>query len=103
MWAAMAIYDGGGTTERQLRAACESLGVAYWRPDFNTLTSEHGCGFYEALSWLTGSSDGWEGGRRCPLELPARLPDGTPADDRSLELVGLIEDTRRRAAAALRS
>jgi len=34
MWAAMAVYDGGGTTERQLRSACPSLGVAYWRPEF---------------------------------------------------------------------
>jgi len=34
MWAAMAVYDGGRTTERQLRSACQSLGVAYWRPEF---------------------------------------------------------------------
>jgi hypothetical protein len=95
----MAVYDGGGTSERHLRGACERLGVTYRRPEFELFTIDHGQGFHE-LSWLTGSSDGWHNGRRCPLELPARANDGTLADDpRSAELVALIENTRRRAAA----
>jgi hypothetical protein len=102
LWAAMAIYDGGGTTEWQLRAVCADLGVRYWRPEFERFTMDHGQGFYEALSWLIGYADGYERGHRCPLELPVRADDGTVATDpHSAELFAQIEETRRRAAADL--
>jgi hypothetical protein len=103
MWAAAAVFDGGGTTERELRGTCASLGVHYCPPDFDRLSLEHGRGFYETLSWLTGSLDGWRQGRKPPVELPVRATDGTvAAAARSRELIGLIEDTRRRAQETLR-
>ena len=53
-------------------------------------------GVDEALSWLVGGADGYECGRRCPLELPVRAADGTVvADRRSAELIAQIEETRR--------
>jgi len=52
------------------------------------------------LSWLLAWPDGWQGGRRPPLEIPVRHADGSvaPDDQRSRELVEAIEATRRRAA-----
>lgn len=105
LWAAMAVCDGGGTPEREVRGACELRGLPYYPPDFGRLSLDHGWGMYTCLSWATRCADGWEQGRRAPMELPARRADGTidARDARSVELVGLIEDTRRRAAAAVRS
>lgn len=105
LWAAMAICDGGGTPERQCRAVCAEVGVPYWPSDFDGVSLETGYGIYQTLSWLLRYLDGWEWGRYPPLELPARNADGgaPPGDQRSRELVELIEDTRRRAALSLHS
>jgi hypothetical protein len=102
MWAAMAVCDGGGTPEYWLRGDCELRGVRYYPPDFGRLSLDHGWGMYTCLSWATGSADGWERGRRAPMELPARRADGSldPEDSRAYELVEMIEDIRRRAASA---
>jgi hypothetical protein len=99
LWAAMALADGGGTLERDMRHACRRLGVDYWPPDFD-IDLNTGEGIYLVLSWVTASDDGWCEGRRSPLELPVRNQDGSvdPGDARSLELLEQIEDTRRRAA-----
>jgi hypothetical protein len=102
MWAAMAVCDGGGTPEYWLRGDCELRGLRYYPPDFGRLSLDHGWGMYTCLSWATGSPDAWERGRSAPMELPTRRVDGTigPHDARARELVGLIEDTRRRDASA---
>ncbi|MBW0101637.1 hypothetical protein [Pseudonocardia sp. KRD291] len=95
MWAAMALNDGGGTSERTLRGVCAVQGVAYVRPDFERATLDHGSGIYRTLGWLIGNGDGWRGGRVPPYEIPARDAAGNvAADPRSRELVELIERTR---------
>jgi hypothetical protein len=103
MWAAMALCDGGATPDRLLRAACAEGRVPYYRPNFDLIDLEEGFAIYQTLSWLLGSPDGWERGRETPLEIPVRDTAGNIAADdaRSLELVALVEDTRRRAAEAL--
>ncbi|MHA6626256.1 hypothetical protein ACU61A_12545 [Pseudonocardia sichuanensis] len=102
MWAAMRVCDGGGTPVSALRAACAEQGVPYY-PCSDIPTLEHGWGVYQALSWLMRNLDGWEGGRRPPMEIPIRAADGTIAadDSRSQELAALVADTRARAAEAL--
>lgn len=103
LWAAMAACDGGYTPERQRRAVCAAEGVAYWAPDYQRVSLEEGYAIYQTLSWLLRSPDGWEHGRRAPLDIPSRGADGSPlpGDQRSAELVALVEDTRRRAADAV--
>lgn len=103
MWAAMALADGGGTRERVLRGVCAMEGVAYYRPDFDKVDLEPGMAVYQTLSWLLGSLDGWERGRRPPMEIPQRdTAGGLAGDPRSRELADLVADTRVRAGAALR-
>ncbi|MBW0101469.1 hypothetical protein [Pseudonocardia sp. KRD291] len=102
MWAAMALNDGGGTSERTLRGVCTREGVRYYRPDFERLTLDHGTGIYQALGWLIANGDGWRGGRTPPLEIPARDEDGNVANDRrSRELAEQIERIRADAAAEI--
>lgn len=55
MWAAMAIGDGGGTPERDLRRACQWEGVRYYPPDFRDVDLEAGMAMYETLCWLVGT------------------------------------------------
>jgi hypothetical protein len=99
-FAAAALSDGGGTTERMLRDWCAQLGVQYWPPAFGVIGLDEGYAIYQTLSWMAGNLDGWEGGRTPPLEIPARLADRvTLADDaRTQELVALVVDCRRRGA-----
>lgn len=100
MWAAMAINDGGGTSERTLRGVCAMEGVRYYCPDFGRLTLDHGMGIYQTLGWLIANGDGWRGGRTPPMEIPARDADGNVAKDpRSRELAEQIERIRSDAAA----
>lgn len=95
MWAAMAINDGGGTSERTLRGVCAMEGVRYYRPNFERLSLDHGTGIYQTLGWLIANGDGWRGGHTPPLEIPARDADGNVADDpRSRELAEQIERIR---------
>jgi len=104
MWAAMAIGDGGGTPERDLRGACEGVGVRYYPPDFCTVDPERGMAMYETLCWLLGDSPGGcsPAARRPPMEIPRREAAGRVAEDsRSRELAALVDDTRARAAASL--
>lgn len=103
-WAAMAVADRGGTSERQRRGVCWELGVPYWAPDYDGMSLEEGYAIYQTLSWLLGTLDGWQRGRQPPLSIPARTADGSvpPDDQRSRDLVALIEDTQRRAAASSR-
>ncbi|MFN2496707.1 MAG: hypothetical protein ABR608_12485 [Pseudonocardiaceae bacterium] len=98
-WAAAAVSDGGATSERQRRGVCAELGVAYWSPQYDRVGLEEGYAIYQTLSWLLGTLDGWERGRRPPLTIPVRNADGDPAasDQRSRELAELIGQTRRRA------
>lgn len=103
MWAAMALADGGGTRERVLRGVCAEQGMRYYPPDFGAVGLEAGMAIYQALSWLLASPDGWERGRRPPLEIPLRDAAGSVADDpRSRELAEFVVETRGREAAALR-
>ena len=77
-------------------------GVRYYRPDFERATLDHGMGMYQTLGWLIANADGWRGGRKPPLEIPARDADGNLADDpRSRELAELVAQTRRASAARL--
>lgn len=100
MWAAMALNDGGGTSERTLRGVCMREGVRYYHPDFERATLDHGTGMYQTLGWLIANGDGWRGGRKPPLEIPLRDADGNVADDlRSLELAAQVERIRADAAA----
>jgi hypothetical protein len=103
MWAAMAIGDGGGTPERDLRRACQWEGVRYYPPDFRGVDLEAGMAMYETLCWLTGDPPGGYGpSGRPPMEIPRRDAGGRVAEDsRSRELAALVEDTRARAAASL--
>jgi len=98
-WAAAAASDGGATSKRQHRGVCAELGVAYWPPEYDRVGLEEGYAIYQTLSWLLGTLDGWERGRRPPLAIPVRNADGNPAasDQRSRELAELIGATRRRA------
>jgi hypothetical protein len=104
-WAAMAACDGGATPERQRRRVCTELGVPYWPPDYEAVGLEQGYAIYQTLSWLLGTLDGWERGRRPPLQIPVRDADGAavPGDVRSLELEELVVEMRRRALARLHS
>ena len=103
MWAAMALCDGGGTPERDLRRACEWEGVRYYPPDFRSVDAERGMAMYETLCWLTGDPPGGYGpSGRPPMEVPRRDAAGRVAEDlRSWELAALVDDTRARAAASL--
>lgn len=70
VWAAAAVADGGGTTQRDLRRVCTDQGVPYRAPDLS-LGLDYGFGAHQVLSWLSGCLDGWERGRRAPVEVPA--------------------------------
>ena len=98
-WAAAAASDGGATSERQRRGVCAELDVAYWPPEYDRVGLEEGYAIYQTLSWLLGTLDGWERGRRPPLPIPVRNADGSlaPDDQRSRELAEMIGQTRRRA------